>query len=292
MQGAILKSFTYENNGGNGAGVILLDKQITNKKKQEIAARIGLSETAFIIPIDSDTFDVSFFTPVCEVELCGHATIAAFYYLGLMGVVKGIKETRKVYQLTKAGKLEIEIVFNDKVEYVLMQQQSPQIYNVLLNHDLKNIADSLNIIENNIGLECFEIYPTIVSTGLKDIMVPVKSRNILNSLNVNFDLINDVSVKNDVVGYHVYTVEDGQIYARNFAPRVGIYEECATGTSNGALCSLLYDKGIISNEVSVIQGESMNEKSSIYVKIIDLNGSIDVRVGGKASIIKKINIQE
>lgn len=290
MQGAILKSFTHDGKGGNGAGVILLDTQITNIEKQVIAEKIGLSETAFILQIDENNFDVSFFTPVCEVELCGHATIAAFYYLGLIGVIKGRNESRKVFQNTKAGKLDIELMFDDKVNYVLMQQQSPKIFGELTGQDLKMLADSLNICENDIGLESFEIYPTIVSTGLKDIMVPVKSRSILNNFKANFNKINDVSVEKDVVGYHVYTVENNQIYARNFAPRVGINEECATGTSNGALCSLLYNKKFISNEASVLQGESMNEKSQIYVKIKDQLGFLDVYVGGKSSIIKKINI--
>lgn len=290
MQGAILKSFTYENNGGNGAGVILLDKQITNTEKQEIAAKIGLSETAFILQKDEKDFDLSFFTPVCEVDLCGHATIAAFYYLGLTGVIKGSNEVINVYQNTKAGKLGIEMKFNGNVDYVLMQQQRPQIFDELIGQDLRRITESLNTSENNIGLKCAEIYPTIVSTGLKDIMVPVKSKHILNSLNVDLNMINDISAEKDVVGYHVYTVENDKIYARNFAPRVGINEECATGTSNGALCSLLYKKNIVSDETEVIQGESMNEKSLIYVKIAEQNGLIDVYVGGKASIIKKLNI--
>lgn len=291
MQGAILKSFTYKGGGGNGAGVILLDKQMTNTEKQEIAARIGLSETAFILQTNEDVFDVSFFTPVCQVDLCGHATIAAFYYLGLIGVIKGYMETKKVFQNTNAGKLEVEIIFNDSgVDYVLMQQQKPQIFNEFIGQDLKKIAESLNTQENNIGLESYNIYPTIVSTGLRDIMVPVKSRSLLNSLNVNFDLINDVSIEKDVVGYHVYTLEKNKIYARNFAPRVGINEECATGTSNGALGSLLYNKKIISNEVSVLQGESMQEISNIYVRITDQNGLVDVHIGGRAFIIKNISI--
>lgn len=292
MQGAILKSFTYENRGGNGAGVILLDKQITNDKKQRIAAEIGLSETAFVMQKDEENFDVVFFTPVCEVELCGHATIAAFYYLGLTGVIKGSNEIKKVYQDTGAGRLEIEMVFNDSghVEYVLMQQQNPQIYDELTGKDLKKIADSLNTAENNIGLNNVEIFPTIVSTGLKDIMVPVKSRNILNSLDVSLNMINDISVEKDVVGYHVYTIEGGIVYARNFAPKVGINEECATGTSNGALGGLLFKKNIISSETEVIQGESMNEKSLIFVKTVQKDGSIDVRVGGKASIVNNLKI--
>ncbi len=286
MQGAILKAFTFENSGGNGAGVILLDKQMLDAEKQEIAANIGLSETAFILQIDENNFDVSFFTPVCEVNLCGHATIAAFYYLGLIGTIKGLNEIKKVYQHTKSGKLEIEVIFTDEVQYVLMQQNTPVIYNELNGQDLIDIADSLNINESFIGLKDFEIVPTIVSTGLKDIMIPVKSRNILNNLNVKLHKIFDISNEKDVVGYHVYTIENKKIYARNFAPKVGINEECATGTSNGALCSLLYNKNLISNESEIIQGENMNEKSLIFVKIIDENDFIDVRVGGKALIIK------
>lgn len=293
MQGAILKSFTFENKGGNGAGVILLDKELSDEEKQKIATKIGLSETAFLLKKDSDNYDVSFFTPVCEVELCGHATIAAFYYLGLIGEINGSNEVKTVFQNTKAGRLEIQLMFKDnKVEHVLMQQQEPKIYDTLMGSDLIKIAASLNTDINNIGLENFELYPTIVSTGLKDILIPVKSREMLNMLQVNFNMINTISNEKDVVGYHVFTIENGEIYARNFAPRVGINEECATGTSNGALCSLLFMKNLISHEALVYQGESMNETSLIYVKIeiIEQNNSINVYVGGNAFVLKNISI--
>lgn len=287
MQGAILKAFTYENNGGNGAGVIILDEQINNEEKQSIAKKIGLSETAFVKQIDENNFDVSFFTPICEVDLCGHATIATFYYLAILGKIKGNSETKKVYQNTKAGKLEIEIKFsNNNVEYVLMQQSSPKIYKEMIGQDKKDISISLNIDESSIGLMDFDIESTVVSTGLKDIIIPVKTRKILNKINANSNMIKSISLENDVVGYHVFTIYDNVIYARNFAPAVGIDEECATGTSNGALGSLLYEKGIIKDGFQVIQGEAMNEASLIYVKINYQDGHMDVRVGGKALVIQ------
>ena len=287
MQGAILKAFIYENSGGNGAGVIILDEQIKSEKKQNIAEKIGLSETAFVKQIDENNYDVSFFTPQCEVDLCGHATIATFYYLAIIGKIKGNSEIKKVYQNTKAGRLEIEIKFNNgNVDYVLMQQSSPKIFKEMIGRNKKDIAVSLNIDENSIGLIGFEIEPTIVSTGLRDIIIPVKSRAILNEINANSDMIKNISLENDVVGYHVYTIEDNKIYARNFAPAVGIEEECATGTSNGALGSLLYEKGIIQEGIQIIQGEAMNEASLIYVKINYQDGHMDVRVGGKALVIQ------
>lgn len=282
MEVAILKSFTYENSGGNGAGVVVLNQQIPYDKKQEIANKVGLSETAFIYKRDENDYDVSFFTPVCEVDLCGHATIAAFYYLGKIGQIKGNDETKCVYQNTKAGRLKIEITFKGQdVEYVLMQQSQPRIYGEL--KEKKQIADSLNIDERLIGLPNYDIAPTIVSTGLKDILVPVSSRKVLNSLDVDFKMIEDISYENDVVGYHVFTIDNERVYARNFAPRVGINEECATGTSNGALGSLLFSKGF-SNQMEVIQGESMNQKSLIFVRIDSHNDIMDVYVGGKAHI--------
>ncbi|HAS91181.1 MAG TPA: PhzF family phenazine biosynthesis protein [Sedimentibacter sp.] len=282
MEVAILKSFTYENSGGNGAGVVVLNQQIPYDKKQEIANKVGLSETAFIYKRDENDYDVSFFTPVCEVDLCGHATIAAFYYLGKIGQIKGNDETKCVYQNTKAGRLKIEITFKGQdVEYVLMQQSEPRIYGEL--KEKKQIADSLNIDERLIGLPNYDIAPTIVSTGLKDILVPVSSRKVLNSLDVDFKMIEDISYENDVVGYHVFTIDNERVYARNFAPRVGINEECATGTSNGALGSLLFSKGF-SNQMEVIQGESMNQKSLIFVRIDSHNDIMDVYVGGKAHI--------
>ncbi|WP_313370728.1 PhzF family phenazine biosynthesis protein, partial [Sedimentibacter sp.] len=199
---------------------------------------------------------------------------------------KGFNEIKKVYQHTKLGKLEIDAVFKGStIDYVLMQQQTPKIYDEFNGEDLSEIAKSINTAVENVGLKDFTIKPAIVSTGLKDIIIPVKSRDILNKLNVNMDLINELSHIYDVVGYHVYTIENNQVFARNFAPRVGIDEECATGTSNGALGCLLYSKSIISDEISVIQGESMNESSQIYVKVENINNTLDVRVGGKASIV-------
>lgn len=284
MKVAIIKSFSYENSGGNGAGTVLLDKQISDKEKQEIAFKVGLSETAFILQKDENNFDTSFFTPLCEVELCGHATIAAFYYLAKEGRIRGRNETKTVYQNTKAGKLKVEITFNeDSAEYVLMQQNTPRMYGQLKDK-IKQIADSLNVSEKEICLNNHEMYPTIVSTGLKDIIIPVASRDVLNSINPDFKKINNISEENDVVGYHVFTIDEGNIYARNFAPKVGIDEECATGTSNGALASLLYINGIINNKVEIIQGESMNEKSLIIVNIKQKDNILDVYVGGKAFI--------
>ncbi len=284
MDVIILKAFTYNGSGGNGAGLVVLENDISEEQMQRIAAEVGLSETAFVKRIDEENFDVRFFTPVSEVDLCGHATIAAFYYVGENLIDNKVGSIR-LYQNTKAGKLAIYINYKDnKVDNVLMEQASPKFYgyidNVQVNENI-SISESLGIEASCIKLNDYNIKPAIVSTGLKDILIPVMSRNCLNDIKPQYDMISKICELNDALGYHVYTIQDGQIYARNFAPLVGIYEECATGTSNGALGALLYKDNIKKGYFEVLQGEAMNETSQICVHV-DESG---VRVGGKAKII-------
>jgi predicted PhzF superfamily epimerase YddE/YHI9 len=90
-----------------------------------------------------------------------------------------------------------------------------------------------------------------------------------------------------VVGYHLYTVENDNVYTRNFAPAVGINEECATGTANGALIYLLSKEGI-TDESNIIQGEAMGEKSIIYAKAVNFMNKYIIKIGGNAALIKEV----
>ena len=68
---------------GNPAAVMPLDRWLDDAVMQAIAAENNLSETAFTVPSESEDadFDLRWFTPTAEVELCGHATIAAGHVL-------------------------------------------------------------------------------------------------------------------------------------------------------------------------------------------------------------------
>jgi predicted PhzF superfamily epimerase YddE/YHI9 len=75
-----VNAFTSRNFGGNPAGVCLLDSWLPDPLLQQIAAENNLSETAFLVPHDS-FFDLRWMTPEAEVDLCGHATLAAAHVL-------------------------------------------------------------------------------------------------------------------------------------------------------------------------------------------------------------------
>lgn len=70
-------AFSSDPAGGNPAGIVLDATDLDDATMQRIAADLGYSETAFLIPTGSTTAQVRYFAPIAEVAFCGHATIAA-----------------------------------------------------------------------------------------------------------------------------------------------------------------------------------------------------------------------
>src|SRR5688500_18935377 len=75
-----IDAFTNKLFSGNPAAVCMLDKWLSDELMQSIAAENNLAETAFIVPRNG-TFQIRWFTPTVEVDLCGHATLATAYVL-------------------------------------------------------------------------------------------------------------------------------------------------------------------------------------------------------------------
>lgn len=152
-------AFTDKIFGGNPAAVVPDARGLTDMDMQNIAMEMNLSETAFVIPIDSENYKLRFFTPVSEVDLCGHATIASFYTLAYKGYIPSVKNgIKKVYQETKAGKLSVEIFFkNGEVEKVWMEQTIPEELNEI--KDINPLLEYLNIKVEDIGIDENFIHP-------------------------------------------------------------------------------------------------------------------------------------
>lgn len=273
-----LNSFTNVKTGGNPAAVVLDADNMTKEEMQKVARKIGFSETAFIKKSKTASFKIDFFTPNKQVDLCGHATIAAFTLLREKNYISEGKYTQE----TLAGILSITVEKNT----VYMQQNLPEYYNA---PKPEQIADCLNISSTEIDQK---LPVQIVSTGLKDIMVPIKKIDTLLKLQPNFDQIKKLSSTFDCVGIHAFSLEtlhNSNAHCRNFAPLYDIYEEAATGTSNGALACYLYDNGIFSSSPSLSlkfeQGDILKRPSEIFVKLETENKYIkNIFVGGNAQI--------
>jgi predicted PhzF superfamily epimerase YddE/YHI9 len=87
FQAALVEAFAEAPLGGNGAGVVLLNQPAPAAWMQAVARRLQQSETAFLWSGPEGTWCLRWFTPSCEVPLCGHATLAAVLALGHWGRV-------------------------------------------------------------------------------------------------------------------------------------------------------------------------------------------------------------
>ena len=280
-----INAFAKTPEGGNPAGLVIDADNLNEANMRKIAKEVGFSETAFLLKSDKADFALRFFTPSEEVDLCGHATIASFSLLKQIEFLKAGSYSLE----TKAGILSIEL---NEDSSVMMSQADPIFYEII---EYGEIADSLNIDTSafNTKLPC-----QIVSTGLKDIMIPIKDMETLNSIKPDFKKVRDLSEKYNVVGYHIFTLEalgDGLAHCRNLAPLYDIDEEAATGTSSGALASYLYKYKIIDEASAknniLEQGYSMNRPSEINVELDIRDGKIiEVKVGGKALKLNLIEI--
>lgn len=296
MKFYIVDAFSSVAFGGNPAGIVILDENQDFPEKSlmiKTAAELRYSETAFIKKLDNTTFNIRYFTPVEEVDLCGHATIAAFTALGKEGLVK---PNNQYLNKTLAGDLTIDV----DEETVMMQMATPEhlgditspealeeIYSIMgITHEKVIVEKSENILG--------ELFPKIISTGLPDIMLPVMDLKTLSLIAPNMPQLSDISKRYNVTGVHAFALgsDDATAHTRNFAPLFGIDEEAATGTASGALAYYLNQEGIIDDniEVSFIQGEDMNRPSRILGKLQKVDDELKIKIGGTGVILADGNI--
>ncbi|NBG89215.1 PhzF family phenazine biosynthesis protein [Isachenkonia alkalipeptolytica] len=298
-------AFTTAIFGGNPAGVVIVDEFLHRDLMQKMAKELNLSETVFI-KVDREnptTVETRFFTPVTEVELCGHATLAAFYVLVQEGYIQEKGPRFHVKQITLQGELSVEIIKTQGDIEVIMDQQQPQLVSEKI--DGKRLSRIMGIEEQDIGITEHkgfkgELKPGIASTGLKDLIVPLKSLEILKKITIDEEKLKTYSEELGVVGIHAFTLETlrgNTAHTRNFAPLVGISEEAATGTANGALGYYLVKNKLVNltdeQEISLSfeQGDFMERSSEIQCYIRKSEEGYRIKVGGKARICIKGEIQ-
>ena len=276
----VASAFSKNEKGGNKAGVLIDDYNLSIKQKMKVPEMLGYSETAFISKSDKADFKLEYFTPVEEVPLCGHATIATFV------VLNNLKKLKKLsYKIeTKSGILNIQI----QDDIILMQQNLPNYYDIIDKSEIEDCIDT-EVLNTNYPIQ-------IVSTGLKDMLVPINSRENLKKLTPDFEEMKKISKEKDVIGMHMFMLNNTDeltAVCRNFAPLYGIDEESATGTSNCALACYLYKYGIKKNKYIFEQGYELNNPSQIIVYLEENNNEIsNVLVGGKGYIVEEVKIDK
>jgi len=285
MELYVADAFTTVRFSGNQAGVALLGEGNFPEESlmRALAGELKHSETAFVRRTGDRAFHIRYFTPAEEVDLCGHATIAAFTVLRDTGAI-----APGDYALhTRSGDLEIGV----GADAVWMDMAPPTDGPTFSEEEQQALyaAYGLSLADRPEGLE-----PQAVSTGLMDILLPVRDLATLDKAVQNEAEVTRLSEHYNVVGVHMFWphTPDAAAHCRNFAPLYAIPEEAATGTSNGALTYYLFRRGLIQAGADnrFVQGEKMGKPSEILSRITEDNGSVKVRVGGRALITLKCEL--
>ena len=285
MKAYVMDAFSSKVFGGNQAGVVLPEGDLREETMRQIACELKHSETAFVRLFTNGVVQLRYFTPAGEVELCGHATIGSFALLRKLHWIENGMHTA----MTNAGELSVEVC----EDTVWMDMAAPKLLKTLAGAEIEELYAAYGLKAE----DCPEGFaPKIVSTGLADIMMPVRDHDLLMKAVQNEDVVSAISRKYECTGVHMFCMGDGnrKAYCSNYAPLVAIPEECATGTSNGALTYYLYLQGLIrENEENLfVQGEHMNRPSEIYSRLKMINGLPTVQIGGQAvmSLSGELNI--
>lgn len=204
-------AFTSQLFGGNPAAVCPLGKWLPSTTMQAIAAENNLSETAFVVQ-NGYLFDIRWFTPTVEVDLCGHATLASAHVL-----------------FEHEGWSSEEIIFSSKSGRLLVRKDREGGY--ILNFP----TDELTLLEEIPVLLKNALNVTIKSCyrGCSDYMVVLENQEAVENVLPNFEQLKTLE---EVRGVIVTAKGDNvDFVSRGFYPQSGINEDPATGSAHTTL---------------------------------------------------------
>ncbi|MFI7424358.1 PhzF family phenazine biosynthesis protein [Nonomuraea sp. NPDC049684] len=189
---------------GNPAGVCLLDSPVTDGWMQSVAAEMNLSETAFLLG-DS----LRWFTPVVEVTLCGHATLATAHVLYSTGAATGPVEFR-----TASGTLTVNRAAGD---LITMDFPAKEVTPVTVPEGLEKALGAT---------------PVRVGKSDLDLLVEVDSEETVRALRPDITALSAVEARGVIVTARGTGTD---FVSRFFAPNVGVDEDPVTGSAHCAL---------------------------------------------------------
>jgi len=247
-----LDAFTDKLFSGNPAAVIFSDIQ-DSKLMQNIASENNLSETAFIRE-ESGIYHIRWFAPFCEIDLCGHATLASAYvYFNYINKSATIFEV----QSTKNGILRV-------------YRENESLYLDFPKDSITPIRESL--IEKIIGHEPIELYQ-----GRDDILVILESEKMIRNLNIDFDQLKKINVRGLIVSSQGI---DCDFVSRCFFPGAGVNEDPVTGSAHTTLTPY-WSKKLNKSILSAMQLSDRGGALSCEVK------GERVIIGGKVTLYMK-----
>jgi PhzF family phenazine biosynthesis protein len=213
-----IDAFTNQPFGGNPAAVCLLSKPHSNTWMQQVAQEMNLSETAFLLP-QTEGYQLRWFTPTTEIDLCGHATLASAHALWSEGYLP----------------LEQPAHFHTHSGLLTAVRQEDWIE---LNFPARvpSAATAPIALIQALGIE-----PQSVWKNPYDYLIEVDSAAIVRSLQPDFARLATVPCQGVIVTSRSDTPKYDFV-SRFFAPAIGINEDPVTGAAHCGLAPYWQEK--------------------------------------------------
>lgn len=207
-------AFTDKLFSGNPAAVCILDSWLSDDLMQSIANENNLAETAFVVP-NGKNFEIRWFTPTVEVDLCGHATLASAFVI--FNILNHQDESIQFHS-PRSGALSVE----KKEDMLFLDFPTDSIERLT--------DDYITILEKCIGTKPIESFK-----GKTDYIAVLENENGLINLRPDFNEIFKLKARGLIV---TSKGNDVDFVSRFFAPQSGIDEDPVTGSAHTSLTPL------------------------------------------------------
>jgi trans-2,3-dihydro-3-hydroxyanthranilate isomerase len=276
-----LDVFTSNRFAGNPLAVFTDGDGLSDDQMLAIAREMNLSETVFVQkPTNEEALArLRIFTTKEELKLAGHPVIGTWFLLAELGVVPAQDGGVHVLQETGAGVLPVEIRFKDgRPQRVTMTQKEAIYKPAKINR--KKLASALGISPKDFEPK---LQPEFVSTGIFNLMVPLRNRAALGKIVMNMAELRRLQGRNATMAYCFALGGNGKAFSRGMLPWE-LYEDAATGSAAGSLGAYLvrYGKLAPGHTLTILQGAEMGRPSQIEVEVTQSGKKLVPRVSGAA----------
>ncbi|RKM59425.1 PhzF family phenazine biosynthesis protein [Butyrivibrio sp. CB08] len=274
-------AFTAGQSLGNPAASLFLDDEnLSAEQMQTIAAEHKgfVMEVVFCNSSKVADCKLTYFSSECEVDFCGHGTIATMY--SMIAASPDMLEKSEI--MAETNRKGIVKVYNSikEEDAVYISAPEPVEYPVKLANN--EIEEALRLPQDSIRSD---LPVRIIDAGLKTLIVPIKDYETEISVFPNEASLKEFCLGNDIDIILIFSrqtsSEDFFAHSRVFAPKFGYLEDPATGSGNSAFADYLLMEGLWDGSTASIE-QGGNDRIFNTVKIKQYDGLI--LFGGKATV--------
>lgn len=255
---------------------------------RSIAAEMNLSETAFLLPPtrgDAD-FRIRWFTPAVEVDLCGHATVAAFH----AALESGRIEPGEYRLECRSGVLRVGVERAEGSARISMSLPVPEIAPI--------VEAEIGPLLDGLGLSTEALDPSLpVMRSTEWALVPCQRLEVVRALRPDLRALREHALRTgvgSVIPLTTETVDEGSlVHLRMFAPVFGIDEDPVTGSAQGPIAAYLAANGRLEGRESVAryiaeQGDAIGRPGRVEVLVAVEERRVDsITIRGRAVTVMR-----